>query len=289
MNAPAASEFPCEAAPRLRGRALVAGCGYLGSALARLLHAQGWEVVAITRSETSARALENEPFRVLARDLGGRDGLAALGSFDAVIHCASSNRGGAEVYRRVYLEGARHLLDAFPGARLLFCGSTSVYAQTDGSAVTEESPAQPPRETGRILRAAEDLVLAAGGTVARLGGLYGPGRWALVERFLDGRAVIEGDGRRYINAIHRADAASALVFLLDQAPGVYNVVDDTPAAQRDAYAILAEHYGRPLPPAAPPDPGRKRGWTHKAVSNAKLRALGWRPLYPSFRDALAKP
>ena len=130
------------------------------------------------------------------------------------------------------------------------------------------------------------FVLAAGGTVARLGGIYGPERWALREKFLEGRAVIEGDGRRFINAIHRADAASALSFLLQQSPGIYNVVDDSPTPQREAYAVLAQHFHRPLPPNAPPDLERKRGWTHKAVSNAKLHALGWTPLYPSFRGAL---
>lgn len=279
-------EFPCEAALRLHGRVLVAGCGYLGSALARLLGAQGWEVVAITRTQASAQALANEPFRVLACDLADREALAALGTFEAVIDCVSSGRGGADAYRRVYLEGARALIEAFPGARFIFCSSTSVYAQADGATVTEESAAEPARETGQILRAAEKLVLNAGGTVARLGGIYGPERWALREKFLEGRAVIEGDGRRFINAIHRADAATALSFLLTQPPGIYNVVDNAPTSQWEAYAVLARHFQRPLPPVAAPDLARKRGWTHKAVSNAKLRALGWSPIYPSFREAL---
>jgi hypothetical protein len=43
----------------------------------------------------------------------------------------------------VYLEGCRNLIAAFPGVRLLFTSSTSVYAQTDGAAVTEESAAEP--------------------------------------------------------------------------------------------------------------------------------------------------
>ena len=43
---------------------------------------------------------------------------------------------------------------------LLFTSSTSVYAQTDGSVVTEESPAIPDRETGSLLLAAETVTLA---------------------------------------------------------------------------------------------------------------------------------
>ena len=282
------NELACETALRLGKRVLVAGCGYLGRALARQLQAQGWQVTAITRSLPSAQALQGELFGVLACDIGDRPALAALGAFDAVIHCASSGRGDAEVYREVYLEGARNLIAALHPARFIFTGSTSVYAQTDGAVVSEGSPAQPGRETGRILRAAEDLVLAAGGTVARLAGIYGADRWVLLRKFLAGEAVIEDDGLRWLNQIHRADAASALGFLLEPAipAGIYNVSDGTPVTQREVYAAFGEHFRRPLPPNGPREVHRKRGWTHKQVSNAKLRALGWTPLYPSFREAL---
>lgn len=282
--------FPCEINPRVGPRILVAGCGYLGRAVARALDALGGcRVLGITRSEESAQALCAEAFEVQSCDITDRTALAALGPFDGVIHCASSGRGGPDSYRQVYLEGARQLLDVFRPARFLFTGSTSVYAQTDGAPVTEASPAEPDRETGRILLEAEALTLQAGGTVARLGGLYGPGRWALLDKFLNGSTVIEGDGARWINQIHRDDAAAAVLalFFYPTAAGIYNVVDDTPVTQREIYTAFAAHFSRPIPPTAPPDLDCKRGWTHKRVSNAKLRALGWTPAYPSFKLALA--
>lgn len=264
----------------------MAGCGFTGLEVARRFHALGWAVTGLTYSGESARGMASEPFAVRAGDVNDRAALRALGSFDAVVDCVSSSRGGADAYRNVFLEGARSLLESVHPERFVFAGSTSVYAQTDGAVVTEESPAQPLRETGCILRAAEEMVLAAGGFVARLAGIYGPGRWALLERFLDGRAVIEGGGERIVNQIHRDDAASALVFLASVPgvlPGIYNVVDDSPMTQREAYRCLSEHFGRPLPPDGPVDLSRKRGWTSKRVSNAKLRALGWAPEYPAFR------
>jgi hypothetical protein len=45
-------------------------------------------------------------------------------------------------------------------------------------------------------------------------------------------------------------------------------------------------FGKDLPPHGPRDLNRKRGWTHKRVSNAKLREIGWEPVYPSFLDAV---
>ena len=271
---------------------LVAGCGYIGLEAARSFHALGWEVTGLTATAESARRLESEPFRVVACDINDRESLAALSPrgapFDAVLDCVSSGRGGADDYRRVYLEGARSLIETLHPARFLFTSSTSVYAHTDGGTVTEESPATPDRETGRILKATEELVLAHGGQIARLAGIYGPGRWALLSSFLEGRAVIEGDGSRVINQIHRDDAVAALVLLLTQpaAPGIFNVADDEPMAQAEAFRAFAEFYQRPLPPAGPVDLSRKRGWTSKRVSNAKLRALGWSPRYPSLREAL---
>jgi hypothetical protein len=56
---------------------------------------------------------------------------------------------------------------------------------------------------------------------------------------------------------------------------------------RDYYAWCAEFLNRPLPPHGPVDPNRKRGLTSKRVSNTKLRATGWTPRYPSFREGLA--
>src|SRR5260370_40960811 len=114
------------------------------------------------------------------------------------------------MYRKVDLDGARNLLEVFPGSKLLFTSSTSVYAQRAGSWVTEESEAKPMRETSRILLETERMVLASGGTVARLAGIYGPGRPALLRKFLAGSATIDSENDRFVNQGHRADIPSAL-------------------------------------------------------------------------------
>jgi nucleoside-diphosphate-sugar epimerase len=95
--------------------------------------------------------------------------------------------------------------------------------------------------------------------------------------------VIEGDGFRWINQVHRDDIASGLLHLIDRGEaGVFNLSDNEPLRQQAIYSWLAKRFGRPLPPTGPIDPNRKRGWTNKQVSNAKLRATGWQPRYPSF-------
>jgi len=272
-------------------KVLIAGCGFVGLATARLFVRHGWEVIGCTHSEESAAKLASEKFKVVACDISDPAAVeanASLGPLDAVVHCASSGRGGAEAYRRVYLEGARNLAAVFASAQLLFTSSTSVYAQTDGEWVTEESEAEPDRETGRLLRETEELVLTHHGIVARLAGIYGPGRSVLLRKFFDRTAVIEGDGARWINQVHRDDVARALVRLAHfRVPGIFNVTDNQPLTQRELYTWLAQRFDRPLPPSGPIDVNRKRGWTNKRVSNARLRALSWRPHHPSFFEAVA--
>lgn len=272
---------------------LIAGCGFTGSAVGDLLHARGHRVIGLTHSPESAAALVlSKPWEVRAADITN---LEALGGIEAdvqvVIHCASSGRGGAESYQRVYVDGMRNLVTAFPDAFPIFTSSTSVYPQTQGETVAETSPADPSRATGRLLRDAERVALGAGGAVVRLAGIYGPGRSFVLKNLLLGNSGVEinadaPDGR-IINQIHRDDAASAIAHLVQRKlQGVFNVADDMPMTQRACLERLAALFSQPMPGTKPPDPERKRGWSHKAVSNEKLRATGWTPAYPCYFDAL---
>ncbi len=273
-------------------RVLIAGCGYLGQATADVFETAGWEVKGWTSSSKSARELLAKPYRVDALDISNAPQVAACtGNFDAVIHCASTRGGDVDLYRSVYLTGTRNLLDRFPEAKIILTSSTSVYAQSNGEWVTEESSAEPNQETGKILREAEKLVLARGGNVARLSGIYGPGRSFLLKKFLGGEAIVDPERDRFVNQIHRDDAAAALFLLVGrQSPGggIYNVVDDQPILQSECYRWLAERLNRPAPPFGRSASKRKRGESNKRVSNAKLRALGWVPRYSTFAKAMGK-
>ena len=132
-------------------------------------------------------------------------------------------------------------------------------------------------------------MLADSGVVARLAGIYGPGRSALLNKFLKGTAIIDPENDRFINQVHRDDIASALLLLLSrEAEGaqIYNVVDDQPILQSECYRWLAQRLNRPLPPTGRSTQERKRGDSNKRVSNAKLRCLGWTPQHPTFAEGI---
>lgn len=271
---------------------LLVGHGYLGAHLAEELHRAGHSVVAMHRGEAS-----RESYSVVSGDVTSADSVRrAVASFrpTAIVHCASSGRGGAEAYRSIFLDGLDNLQTIFPGIPVVFTSSTSVYGQTDGSVVDESSETLPGRDTGQILLAAEKRVRIGGGIALRLAGIYGPGRSVYLKQLLEGSAKIEDvEPSRFLNQIHRNDAAGAILHLLRTGiaahrGGLYNVVDDSPVTQRQCYEELAAFFDLPIPPLAPPDPDRKRGWTHKIVSNAKLRATGWEPRFSSFLAALTE-
>jgi nucleoside-diphosphate-sugar epimerase len=270
---------------------LIAGCGFVGLPLARSFASSGWQTCAITRSGSTAADLQQEPFRIETVDIAERASFRRLPpiAFDVVIHCASSGRGGAPAYEAVYLSGAQNLIDRLRPKLFVLAGSTSVYAQTDGSWVDEQSVADPSGETGKILRKTEDLVLYSNGTVARLAGLYGPGRCVPLEKLARGKAVIEGEGERVMNMVHQEDAVDSLRFLVENnLPGIFNVVDNEPVPQRDWFLWVCEQLRKPLPPYGPRDLNRKRGWTNKRVSNRKLCSFGWKPRYPTFKEGIGE-
>lgn len=283
-------------------RVLIVGCGYIGLPLGAALVRLGHEVSGLRRSAVGADELQQHGLTPLVADITDPASLRIIPPrFDWVINTVSSTKGGVEEYRAVYLEGTRHLIDwlsPHPPARFVYTSSTSVYAQTDGAWVTETSPTEPPGETSRVLVATEQLLLAAArehgfpSLILRVAGIYGPERGHLFHQFLRGEARLSGPGERLINMIHRDDVVAGILAALEKGgPGsVYNVADDEPVTQLEFFRWLAGRLGRPLPPVAAEGegPARKRGLTHKKVSNRKLRLeLRCELKYPTFRQGYA--
>lgn len=265
---------------------LIAGNGYLGQEVAEQARELRWQVITLSKSG------EDSDHGVDFTDAAALKTLAQqIDSPTHILASASSGRGGPEAYRQVFIEGTQQLLSTFPQAHLTFISSTSVYRQTDGSTVDEESPPEGETATSAILQEAEKLVLAVGGTALRLAGIYGPDRSVILRKFLTNEATLEeteeGLGIRILNQIHRDDAARAILHLIStKQSGLYNVSDNEPTSQLETFQQLAAKLNRPLPPTAPPNLNSKRGWTHKAISNAKLQSTGWQPRYPNFLSAI---
>lgn len=276
----------------MRKHLLLIGPGYLGKEILREFRGAGWRVsVASRSSDLRVDISEFVEVESLAARLKAEGGLPTH-----VIHCASASAGrgaSADVrlksYYDTYQRGCENLTKVFVDAHVLFTSSTSVYGQQDGMEVTEESVTAPESETAKLLLEAERAVLHAGGTVARLSGIYGEGKSYLLKRLFSGDAVMEvsdaGVGQRVLNHIHHRDGASACLFLLENDfDGIFNVSETTNFTLKETYTALCDMFSLSLPDEVS---GEKVGRVglNKRVSNNKIRGLGWEPEFPSFLDA----
>jgi nucleoside-diphosphate-sugar epimerase len=270
---------------------LIAGCGYVGTALGISLAAAGHVVWGLRR------AAEGLPpgIRHLEADLTAPQTLHALPpGLDVVFYTAAPHGSDDAAYRAIYVDGLRHLLEALARQRqsprrVFFTSSTAVYAQTTGEWVDETSPAEPEHFTGSRVLEGERLLLAGPfrATVLRLGGIYGPGRTSLIERVRQGLAAYRDGPALYTNRIHRDDCAGALHHLmtLPQPESLYIGVDHEPADYGEVLRWLADRIGAPPPrveAASGADTRRQR--TNKRCRNAKLVASGYVFRYPTYRE-----
>jgi nucleoside-diphosphate-sugar epimerase len=274
-------------------RVLVAGCGWLGTAVARALVARGDRVTGIRRDPARAAALAELNVTPLVMDLAAPGAADRLPTVDVVVACQSSATDTPEAYRAAYLTATRALLEGArrSGARaFVYTSSTGVFGQRDGADVDEATAPAPASPTAQVLVEAERLVLAAvgigyPGQVLRLSGLYGPGRLGTIDRVRRGAIALGAGDDAFMNFCHLDDAVAFVLAALDrgQAGATWHGSDATPPRRREVVEWLAARLGIPPPrlpegAAAPPGPNRR-------ILSARTReALGVTLRYPSFRE-----
>lgn len=281
---------------------MIFGCGYVGTALAKTLVAEGIKVGALTRNTERASALRNlELEEVIVADLDGENWQSQLqGRYQAVVNCVSSAGGGIEGYRKSYLSGQERIIEWAQSQQLrrfVYTSSTSVYPQDEGALVDEDTDTSAAPPTGQVLLASEQLLEANADVlgrwyVLRLSGIYGPGRHFLLNQVKEGGGLIPGRGDYRMNMIHLDDILAAILAALGgkAVSGVYNVSDDKPEKKEVVLAYLAKQLGLPKPefdPANIPPRLQRRGgrMPDRSISNQKAKSqLGWTLSYPSYKE-----
>jgi len=247
-------------------RLVLFGPGFTGTHISQSLQRDGWQVDAINRT-TPAESVH-----------------AAL---DRATHVVSTVPPGEEDDPVLSAYGDRIRTVPWIG----YLSSTGVYGDTQG-AWADESSELAGRRGGRI---AADLAWQALGTrVFRLPGIYGPGR-SMLERLRAGQAHrVDLPGQVFCR-VHVDDIVGGLRAAMRQGPpGVYNLADDLPAPQNDLVDYGCRLLGLPVPPLRTLDelqlsPAARAFYReNRRVANGKAkRLLGWRPLYPTYREGLA--
>jgi nucleoside-diphosphate-sugar epimerase len=304
-------------------KVFVAGAaGAVGKRLVPLLAERGHEVVGLTRSAKHANRVRKLGARPVVADALDADAIGrAVGEAepDVVVHQATALTGVDPRHferdfastNRLRIEGTDNLLAAARavGARRFVAQSFAgwTFAREGGPVKDEGDPLDPApaREMSAALDAIRHLERAVTeaaeleGIVLRYGGFYGPGTGISaggehVEMVRRRRFPIVGDGGGVWSFVHIDDVAGATLAAIEHGRrGIYNVVDDEPAAAAEWLPALAEAAGAKPPRRVPAWLARPLAGEASVVmmtdirgaSNAKARReLGWEPRWPSWRE-----
>jgi nucleoside-diphosphate-sugar epimerase len=316
-------------------KVFVAGAtGVLGRALVQQLAARGDEVVGMTRSPHKKDLVASLGAFPVVADALDPDAVAqavAAAQPEVIVHELTALSGKmtmrdarrpersplATMTNRLRVEATDHLLAAgrAVGVRRFVAQSFGAFrfARTGGPVLSEEDPIDPePHPALRVplvgilhVEQAVPSIEWGEGIVLRYGGFYGPGTAisrepdAMVAALVRKRRfpIVGGGGGVWSN-LHVDDAAGATIAAIDHGePGIYNVVDDEPAAVREWLPVLAGALGAGPPRRIPRWLGKLAAGEAatltmteaKGSSNEKAkRELGWKLRYPSWRQGFVQ-
>lgn len=278
---------------------ITGGTGLIGSAVVAELLGHGHTVLALARSDDSAKAAEAAGAEPLRGSLDDLDVLRA-GAADAegVIHLAFANDfSGPEALAHAVAQETAALKTL--GAELV--GSDRPLVTVSGTpwipgrASTEADPVPTDGPVGGRGRTVTEILGLDGvrSSAVRLPRTVhdeGDGGFAGLLTGIARRTGVSGypgDGTQRWPAVHALDAAVLFRLALEQAPAgtAWHAVADEGDAVRDIAAVIGRRLGLPVQPV-PEDTYGPLGPIFAADQPASSahtrRALGWTPTHPSL-------
>jgi 2-alkyl-3-oxoalkanoate reductase len=241
---------------------ITGGNGLLGHHLVEALQARGDRAQVLTLPGEDTTWLAERDVTVHRGDL--RDPSALSGIFDhaeAVLHLAAMMgvwRPLAD-YRAVNVTGTHNVcraaLEAGTG-RLVHVSSWTVYGMNVGRPANEDDPVAPFPEPYGASKAEADLLVqrmigdGLPAVIVRPGTFFGPGDklhfGRIADRISANRWPLIGSGENALPFVYVSDVVQGLLCALDEesaAGRVYNITNDRPLSQRDAWKAIAEEIG----------------------------------------------
>ncbi|MFJ4295641.1 NAD-dependent epimerase/dehydratase family protein [Curtobacterium sp. NPDC089689] len=239
--------------PSSRGAAvrvlLTGATGFIGSRLLEVLLSKGHTVTSIVRRPRDV------PGHVVVGDVRTCDLRPHVDAADYVVHAASVTIGTPQDLWLGNVLAASRVAEASAssGTRLLYLSTTGVYGQSFGRfgdpASMQRRPSSP-LSTARA--AAEDKVLAAGGSVIRPHVVHGPGdRWVVppLARFMLEEDAWLGGPEVAVAAITAQRLAHGIAALLTRPalPAALHAAERVPKPVADLVEPFFRSAGRSLP------------------------------------------
>ncbi len=272
----------------------IIGCGYVGTAIARLWSQSGHEVTVTTTSSARVAELEQIAKRVLVLKGMDLDALKdAVADRDVVLLSIGARDRRLEIYREIYLETAKNLVAVFQQSdrrigQLIYTSSYGILGNRRGEWVTEETPVAPPNENSQILHETEQVLLDAQiphlkVCILRLAGIYGTGR-ELIKIFKSLSGVTRsGNGKDFTNWVHLEDIVGAIELIrLKQLQGIYHLSSDEVLTMREFLDRLFAKHNLPSVIWDEDNSNSSVRAYNLRLSNQKIKAAGLQLTHPQI-------
>lgn len=235
-------------------RIIIAGCGYIGSRVARLWQQQGAGVTCLVRTPEKAALLAGEHYAACAVSLDDPADISLPYLAGTVLYYLIPPPGGGIMDTR-----ARNFIDALnigtAPAKIIYMSATSVYGEAGGGTVTEDSPTEPQSAMGKRRLDAELAFLDYGREagvpviILRVSGIYGPGRLPLMQISQRQPLLCEEESGSS-NRIHADDLAAVCLAAADRGErgDLFNVSDGHPSSMTSYFNACADLLGYPRQP-----------------------------------------
>lgn len=247
---------------------LTGATGFIGGAVARLLHERGDDVVALVRAPAKAESLSALGVRLVQGDLGDDYVMrAAMEGCDAVIHCAAVYAVGVPPGERpamlaANVTGTERVLGAALALgidKVVYVSTVAAFGNTRGAVVDESHEhrggytsyyEETKHQAHLVARRLVDEGLPC--VIVQPGGVYGPHDPSqlgnALDQLLKGRLPFIAMGGTGLTLVHRDDVAEGIVLALDKGtPGECYVLGGEVATVREFLATAARVAGRRAP------------------------------------------
>ena len=269
----------------------IVGCGYVGSAVARLWHQSGHEVTVTTTTpakQQQLQAIATKVAVVTGNDLTGLKQIVA--DRDVVLLSVGSKQRTPEAYRQAYLETTQNVIAAIRATsgvkQLIYTSSYGILKDKSGATIDETVTVEPKDEFGAILHQTEQELLSVPESefrtcILRLAGIYGPGRELIkIFRRVAG-STRPGRGQEYTNWIHLEDIVRAIDFVrTKQLRGIYHLNSDEVLTLEEFFQRLFQAHD--LPPVTWDSSQTSTRGSNIKLSNQKIEAAGFELAHPQL-------
>jgi nucleoside-diphosphate-sugar epimerase len=283
-------------------KVIIAGCGYIGTRVARICKNKGAKVTCLVRAPDHQASLAAEGFTAHSCSFDHPSDIPALDVADSIIYYLVPPPGGGNADTR-----ARNFCTTLSGtatpARIIYMSATSVYSEATGGTVTELSETAPLSAMGKRRLDAEDTFREYGTAnnvpviTLRVSGIYGPGRLPLMQ-ISQGQPLLREEESGPSNRIHADDLARICCAAAENGKDgdIFNVSDGHPSSMTAYFNACADQLGYPRQHQITMEEARQvmsplmfsYVSESRVIDNSRmLKQLGVNLQYPSIAEGLA--